>query len=230
MKAVAETAIAAKQKATDARQAATDVGGADDALNTAADTAEREATEAVAKADALSHQPTAVDPEKDKKVQKLKRKQGIIARELEELGAGAADTDDDEDEDDLEDPDRPLTVGDFQRMKAREAAQTTTQMAQAIEDPVARQAVQDALKRVVPSGDPQKDFTDAVAIASRDKNNKILEELARKGPAAQHRSGAGAPIRQDNKFVPTEEEARFMTKFKLTEAEILKARAQGAQK
>lgn len=229
IKAVAEAAITARQKATDARATATDAGGADEDLNAAATQAEKEAADAIRKAEELSQQPAAPAPDKDKKVKKLKRKQAIIARELKDLGESGDDEEDDEEEDDLDDPDRPVTMGDLHRIEARKAAQTTAQMAEAISDPNARAAVKESLQRVVPSGDSQKDFTDAVAIANREKNSKVLEELARRGPAAHHTSGAGAPARVVDQFVPTEEEAKFMKLFGLTEADIKGARAKAAQ-
>src|SRR5262245_43181244 len=87
IKAVAEAAITARQKASDAKKAADEAGGADEALNNAAAQAEKEATEAVQKAEALSQQPAAGDdPENARKRAKLKRKQGIIAQQLKDLG------------------------------------------------------------------------------------------------------------------------------------------------
>lgn len=225
IQAIAAGAIAAKQKATDARAAADEAGGTDEALNAAAETAETESVAATAKAEALSQGPTAAAPDK-KAIDKLKRKKAIISAELRKAGV-EDESDDDDDEDDLDNPDRPLTVGDLQRIKAREASSTAVQMADAVTDTVARDAIKAALKSVVPSGDPQKDFTNAVAIASVAKNNQVLEEIRRKGPQVQHRSGAGAPIKAaDEAFVPTEEEAKYMKAFGLSEADVKTARAQ----
>lgn len=230
MKAVAEAAVTAKQKATDARKAADEAGGTDEELNALAETAEAESKEASAKADeALSQNRPEVDPDKEKKKAKLKRKQGIIARQLAELGETDTEDEDDE-EDDLDDPERPLTVGDLQRIEANKAKKTAAEMARAIEDPEAAKAVEDALKRVIASGDPLKDFQDAVAIASATKNSQVLEEIRRKGPPQRHRSGAGAPPKgPEPEFVMSEEERKFVSQGWLTEAEV-KAARKAAQK
>lgn len=223
MKAVAEAAIAAKQVALDARKAATEAGGTDEALNAEADTAEQVSRDASAKAASLSQAPAA-DPDKDRKKAKLKRKQGIIARQLAELG----DEPDDEDDglDDLDDDNKPLTMGDLKRIEADKAKKTAVEMAGAIEDPEAAKAVKEALGSVVASGDPVKDFQNAVAIASATKNSQVLEEIRRKGTSATHRNGAGAPARQpEPEFVMTEEERRFVAQGWLTEVEVKKARS-----
>lgn len=222
IKAVAETAISARQKATDAK-AALDASPDDESLQTTLKEAEEAATDAEAKAEALSQNTPPADPEKDKRIAKLKRKRAIITSELNAYGE--ADEADDDDED-AEDPDRPITLRDLQRIEAEKAAKNAAQMAEAIQDPAAREAVKSALKIVVPSGDPQTDFKRAVAVASQDKNLKVLEELARKGIPAANNSGAGAPARrQEDTFTPTPEEARYMrAPFNLSEKEILAAR------
>ncbi len=224
IKAVAEAAITAKQAATDARKAADEAEGADDALNAAAEAAEQASKAASDKAEALSHQPAPIDTEKPKKVAKLKRKKAIIENELRNLGESADYDEDDDEGDDLDDPERPLTVGDLQRIEARKAQATAVEMAESIEDVVARDAVKAALKRVVPSGDPQKDFADAVSIANREKNSKVLEEIGRRGAPNQHRSGAGAPPKPSEAFVMTDDEAKFVAAGWLTVDDVKKAR------
>lgn len=225
IKAVAEAAITAKQTANSARQAADDAGGADEALNTAANAAERASKEASDKADALSQQSIEPGPEDKKAVSKLLKKKAIIDSELRRRGVISDEDDDDEEEVDMDDPNRPLTVGDFNRIEARKAQNTAVQMADAITDIAARDAVKEALKRVVPSGDPAKDFTDAVAIANRERNSKVLDEISRKGPPIRHASGAGAPPRPaDAEFVPTDEENRFIKAGWLTLDDVKEAR------
>lgn len=233
IRAAAEAAITARQAADAAKKAWEDAGSPSDGdVKTAYDTAEQAATTAKGQADALS-QDDGGDDDRSKKVSKLKRRAAIVKRQLEELGESNDDEDDDEGEDDDdEDLDKPLTRRDLQRMQVREASQTATQMADAIEDAVAKQAVKDALKRIVPSGDAQRDFTDAVALANREKNSKILEEIGRKTQAPQHRSSAGAPAKtvSDTNFEPTAEEAAYMRPpFNLSKEEIIAARnkAQG---
>lgn len=233
-KAVAEAAITARQKATDAKAALESAGGADEALQTALDEAETAATAAEAAATALSQNPNP-DDGKDKKIKKLKRKQGFIARELEELGADDEDDegDDDEEDDVLEDLEdsTPLTVGAYKRIQAKGARETALQMVKAIEDEEDREAVRAALKSVVVSGDPDADFKKAVAIANADRNSKVLEELARTGNArrAPTRTGA-APKKAAEPFVATALEQSYMKAFNLTEKDILAAREKAATK
>lgn len=230
IKAVAEAAITAKQVATDARKAADEAGGTDEDLNAAAQAAEKASSEASAKAESLSQVTPVVDPDKEKKKQKLKRKQAIIARQLSELGETTDEDEDEDDEDELDDPDRPLTVRDLSRLEANKAKKTAVQMAEAIEDPEAAKAVKEALGKVVASGDPIQDFQNAVAIASAAKNSQVLEELRRKGPPVQYRSGAGAPPKPPTpEFVMTEEERRFVSQGWLTEAEVKEARKAASQ-
>lgn len=224
IKAVAETAISAKTAVATAK-AALDADPENQTLKSALTTAEAAATDAQTKADALS-QSSQLSP---KQISKMLRKKAIIEKTLQDAGVAADDEDDEDDEDDDledEDLDKPLTRRDLNRIDKAKASKTAVQMAEAIPDVLARDAVKQALSRVVASGDPEKDFQDAVAIASREKNSKVLEELRRKPTAPQHRSGSGAPARQEGAaFEPTSEEAKFMRPpFNLTEKDIIKAR------
>lgn len=226
IKAIAEKAITTRT-AADAAKTAFDANPTDESLKAAYDTAESAATTAKSEADALSQQTTAFSPEQ---IAKKKRKLAIIQNELRQVGALDDDGDeDDDDADDLDDPDRVVTVKDLQRIETKRASETAAQMADAIPDLEARQAVKDSLARLVPSGDANKDFADAVAIANREKNSKVLEELGRKPLPVQHRSGGGAPPKKpDAEFVPTAYEAGYMKAFKLTKEDVLKARAEAA--
>lgn len=226
IKAVAEAAITARFVADAAKTQWENVAGSDQeaTLKTAYDQAEQAALDAKTKADALSQTPSHT-PLSQVQIDKKKRKIKILQSELK--GAGQDDdNDDDEDEDDIEDLDRPLTQRDLQRIEREKATETSLSMAEAITDPVAQQAVKDALARVVASGDPAKDFADAVAIANRDKNNKVLEEMARRRTPVQHASGAGAPLnRPEAEFTPTAIEASYMKHpFNLSKEDILRAR------
>lgn len=224
IKAVAESAIAARQAAEAAKQALEDAGGEDETLKSAYESAEQAAKDAQAKAEALSQGPTPPAPDQ-KKIEKLKRKMNFIKEDL--RAAGALDEEEEDEEDDLDDEDRPLTMGDLKRIDARKAAKTALEMANAIEDAGDKAAVVEALKSVVPSGDPQKDFGNAVAIANRVRNSVILEEAGRKVAAPAHTMGAGAPARQQqgDKFEPTLQEQAYMRPpFSLSKEEILAAR------
>lgn len=226
IRAVAEAAITA-QHIADVAKTALDADPSSESLKKAFEQAASTATEAKAKADALSqNDESTLTPEQ---IAKKKRKIAIIQKELRNAGAIKDDDDEDDNEDDEdEDPDRPVTFGDLQRMQTREASKTAGQMADAIQDSVAKDAVKSALKRVVPSGNPEQDFRDAVSIANREKNNKILEEIGRRPVVIQHRSGAGAPARsEEGNFEPSAEEATYMrAPFNLTKEQILKARGQ----
>lgn len=219
IKAVAETAITARH-AADAAKTAFDAKPDDASLKTTWEAAEQTATEAKSKADALSQQ--TLSPEQ---IAKKKRKIAIIQSELQAAGI-SDDTDDDTDLED--DDDKPITRGDLKRIAIENASQTASQMADAVQDPAAKQAIKDALVRLVPSGDALKDFADAVAIANRGKNSKVLEEIGRTPPRIAHHTSAGGPPRKlDGEFVPTSEEARYMRPpFSLTKDQIIKARPQ----
>lgn len=229
IRAVAEAAITARH-AADAAQKALEAAPDDASLKSAYEQAEQAAVDAKTKADALSQAPTKT-PEQ---IAKIKRKRAILTRELQDAGEPVDDTDEDEDDDDDDlgkDPSRPVTFGDLQRMRRTESTQTVKQMAETITDPVAKQAVLNALDSIKPSGDPEKDFKNAVAIASQDKNLKVLEEVARRPAPVQHRAGPGAPARQEGEaFEPSKEEASFMKAFGLTKEDVLRARAAAAPK
>ncbi len=144
--------------------------------------------------------------------------------ELKNAGVGD-DTDDDDDDDD---DDKPLTRGDLKRMQVSDASHTALEMAGAITDQEAKAAITAALADIKPSGDADADFKKAVAIASIDKNNKILEELRRKPMTTNHRSGSGAPPRPAGAaFEPTALEISYMKPpFNLTKEQIIASRPQ----
>lgn len=225
IKAVAEAAMSTKA-AADAAKVALDADPENETLKTAYQTALQAATDAKTKADTLSQRPQK-SPEQ---LAKIRRKHAILTRQLEEAGVDADEDDEDDDIGD-DDDDKPLTRGDLKRMETARAAESTAQMAEAITDPVARAAVKQALDRIRPSGDPEKDFRDAVAVANREKNSKVLEELGRRPIAPQHRSGAGSPPRPpEAEFQPTTDEAKYMKPpFNLSKEDILRSRAESGQ-
>ena len=227
IKAVAEAAIAAKQKVAEAKTTL-EAEPENEDLKAALTQAENEAAAAQSKADALSQNPNPAPPdEKKDKARKLKRRKAIIDNQLRELGEGDDEEDDDE-EDDLDDPDRPLTIGDLQRIRANESRKTAQEMAKAIENPEHSTAVIEALKRVVPSGNAEEDFKAAVGIANQDRNDRILAEQGRRAAPNQHRSGPGAPTKKDddddNISLSKEEEQFTEPPFNLTKKAILAAR------
>lgn len=220
---IAETAISARQKATDAKAAADAAGGSDEDLNTSLAQAETDATDAEAKALALSSAPAALPEGTEEKKRKLLRKRGFIDKDLKALGVDPSEAESELDEG--EDLDKPLTRRDLQQIEAGKARQTAVQLADAIADPLDKAAVKDSLRLVVPSGDADKDFRAAVAIANIDRNSKILEEIGRKGATRSTATGTGAPANREEVFEPTPAEQAFMrAPFNLTKAAILKAR------
>lgn len=232
---IAEAAITARHAADAAKKAWEDAGSPDGDLKTSFETAETAATEAKSQADALSQDDGQDD--KKKKAEKIKRKMQYLKNDLKTLGVddddndGSGSGDDDDDDLDDEDPDKPLTLGDLQRMKAKEAANAAVEMASAIEDPIARQAVKDALAGLKPSGNPEGDYRRALAIANAEKNSKILEELMRKPTPVQHRSGAGAPPRQvkqeSDELLPSEMWAT-RPPFNMSKKDVIAARPKQA--
>lgn len=223
IRAVAAAAISARSTATQAKDAADAAGGSDEQLNQAAIDADSLAKDAEAKALTLSQAAPEADPEKGKKVAKLLRKKAFIDRDLQNLGVDVGEEDEDAGEADL---DQPVTRRELNEMRQREAAQTTLQMAEAIEDEPDKQAVIAALAQVVPSGDSAKDFKAAVAIANIDRNSKILEEAARATAPRTAPTRTGAAPKRSEPFEPTAEEQMYMrAPFNLSQADILKARA-----
>lgn len=224
IKAAAEAAIGARAKVVNAKAAADAAGGADEALNIALTDAETNATKLEADALTLSQTtPTADDIETKKK--KLLRKRNFINKDLAELGVDVEDEDDETGED--EDLDKPVTLRDLQAIEAGKARQTSQQMVETmISDALDRTAVVEALRLIVPSGDPEKDFKAAVAIANIERNSKILEEVARNPVVRNRPTGTGAPANREEVFTPTPQEQAFMRPpFNLSKEAVLKARA-----
>lgn len=226
IKQIAEAAIGARTKANEAKKAAEDAGGADEALNAAVAEADKAAVDAESVAQALSQSPV-VDPAK--KVTKLLKKQRSISKALKELGVDEDEEDDEgdeDDEDDIGDDDKPVTFGDLKRINASKARKTALDMADAIPDAADKTAVVAALKRLVPSEDPEKDFKEAVAIANVERNSKVLEEVARKGITRTRPTGTGAaPLREEIVELTSEEKKWTRPPFNLSEKEIVAARS-----
>lgn len=225
VKAAAQTALAAQNEAAAAKTKADEAGGVDPELNKLVTDAQAKATAAELDAADLSQKFTT----QQKDISKMKAKKADIDRTLRDLGEDDTSEEDVEDEDDLDDPKRPLTVGDLQRINARAAAKTAAELADAVGDSAEAQAIKEALKTDVNptlvASNPQKAFEAARAIVNREKNAKILEEHNRKGKPQIRSSGAGAPPKVDDDFIPTAEEERYMKgPMALTKEEIMAAR------
>lgn len=178
--------------------------------------------EAKKKADAAATNPPnpvkeAIDkarqeqrPEIDKAAFSLKKN----AERLKELGGNPAKVlgiegiDDAPDADD--DDDKPITRGELKRMRQADVRKTAIQLSDSIQDADERELTRIYLQtRIVPSGDPQKDFEDARALVNSVKTRQVLEEKTRKdtNSARRHSSGSGAPSDiDDGSFSATDEE------------------------
>lgn len=229
-----KTKIAELEAATAAaKQAAEDAGGTDEALNKAL--ADAQAAETAAKSS--SQEPIDAELEKErakKRTEKEKAEFSIKknADRLRSLGGdpaealgistagGAADDEDDDN--------RPMTRGEFKKMKQEEAAQTSIQLAEQIEDPKERELTITYLRdRIKPSGDPHEDLRFARQAVNAVKSGQIIQETTRRVAPKTHSSGAGAPANggSDEDFVPTAEEAGFMRPpFNMTKEQIIAQR------
>lgn len=233
-------ADAAKSKATEARQAA-DASPEDTALQTAATEAEAESVRLEKEATAPSHDTRSERP----KSEKIKKRMEILRSDLraaliaegkdpdemtdEQIAAADQRINDADDADDIPD-DKPLTKRDLEKIERNKSKVTAKQKAEAITDSDLRAVVIANLARIVPSGNADQDYADAVAMASSSKNSRIASEAVRiaKRTPQQHVSG-GAGARDDSAdFVPTPLEQSYMKKFKLTEADIKKGRQDAA--
>lgn len=127
--------------------------------------------------------------------------------------------------DDVEEDDKPVTMGMLKKLQQETASKTAVQLAEAIGNETERELTKYHLENSIKStGNPQEDFRLAQAIVNSVRNAKIIEESARKPEAKNHSSASGA----DKKHIPQEEitaqEQMFMKQFGLTKEEVIKAR------
>lgn len=123
-----------------------------------------------------------------------------------------------------EDPNEPPAW--YKQEKAKEAKQTALQMADSIADADTKEKVKQFLEtRIVPSGNPEQDFRDALGLASSAKNKQVIEEISRYTAPRTVAAGGDLPPRFDEEFVPTEAEKQMMRLSPtLTKEKILEAR------
>lgn len=210
--------------ASAAKQAATDAGGTDEALNKASTDAES----ALQAAKAPSLDPVKAELERVRgktegktKLEKIQYRKKLLDEEeiaaAKEAGVDLSKTA----ETSTEIPEW------YRKAKQEEAQRTAFQMADSeITDEHERELVKHHLESTIrPSGNPTQDLQAARAIVNSVKNSRIAEEALRKPRTAQHSSGAGAAGKgTEEAFVPTAEEAGFMRSFGMTENDIKKAR------
>lgn len=108
-----------------------------------------------------------------------------------------------------EDDTRPLTVGEFKRMQQEDNQRTAVQLADRIENEDERELAKSYLRtRIRPSGDPEADLADAMALVNRVKNNIVVSEIKRgsSNVARRHSTGSGSPHASEDAFIASEEE------------------------
>lgn len=122
---------------------------------------------------------------------------------------------------------KPLTRADLKEILATNANKTAQQLADEIPDNTERELVKYHIENSIrPSGDAQEDLRTARRIVNSIKNERIVEEVARKTPPQTHSSASGAPpIRTANPQELTPVEMNFMKPpFNMTREQIIKAR------
>lgn len=157
---------------------------------------------------------------KPSRLEKARKRREILDEEIEKLEREEGIEPDEEDS-------KPLTVGEFKKLKAEEARKTALDMADDIEDDNVRELTKNYLKtRIVPSGNPAEDFKFALSAVNSLRNSQIAEEMARKGTPKTYSSASGVPATQANdNFVPTpEEESMMRPPFNLSREHILASR------
>lgn len=172
--------------------------------------------------------PQAPQNKKERtRLEKLRHTEASIRAQIaeEEASNGGIIVDD-------EDDNKPITRGDLKRIQREDAKKTALTLANDIEDEDERSEVIELLEtRILPSGNPQKDMRFALNAVRSEKNQQIVEEIARKKAISTTRSsGTGSPRREETEFIPTETElaAAAMVGKKdpvAIKAFILKARA-----
>jgi hypothetical protein len=136
-----------------------------------------------------------------------------------------------DDEDELDD-DTPVTIGMLKKKEVVDATAAAKSIAdRQVEDPDERELVKHYLDtRIIPSGDSEKDYRDALALVNVVKNGQVIEELSRKQDPQQKGSGSGAPGKHEPAFEPTPQERIFMGKpYNLSKEDIIKSREKEAQ-
>lgn len=111
----------------------------------------------------------------------------------------------------------------YKKEKSKEATQTALQMAESITDADTKEKVITYLQtRIVPSGNPEQDFKDALGAVSSSKNKQVIEEIGRYTRPKTVATGGSTPASLEEEFVPTEEEKSFMQPpWNLTKEKIL---------
>lgn len=215
-----------------AKLAADEAGGTDEDLNKAL--ADAQAAETTAKSSSQEPIDKELEAERAKKRTEKEKAEFNLKKNAERLRtlggdpAGALGISTGADDGDDEDDSKPMTRGEFKKMRQEEASQTAIQLAEAIEDPKERELAITYLRdRIKPSGNPQEDLRFARRAVNAVKSGQIIEEVGRRIAPKSHASGGGAPSNGEGSgdFVPTAEEAAFMRPpMSLSKEQIINAR------
>jgi len=125
----------------------------------------------------------------------------------------------------LDEEDKPLTVGMYKKMQQDTASKTAIQLAEEITNETERELAKWHLQNTIKStGNPTKDLELAMNQVNAVKNKQIIEEIGRKGQAKTHSTSSSAPANQIVEEDLTEDEIKLMNWSGMTKEEVLKAR------
>lgn len=162
----------------------------------------------------------SIDTKKRTKLEKLQYTKQRIDEQIaaEKVASGVV-----EDEDD-----KPLTIGEFKRLRAQEGLESAIELADKIEDPNERKLAKHYLENNIrPSGDAKDDLRLALAMVNAVKNGQIAEEAVRTVTPRTTTSTAGAPAKEKPTTVDlSKEDSAIARGFGLTEEEVAKATQQ----
>lgn len=151
----------------------------------------------------------------EKKLSKRERLEFAKSKIEEQLG----ELDDDEDDS------RPATMADIKRIIQGNTKTKAVELAVGIENVDERNAVIEALDRIVPSDNPDADFKLAQSMVNAEKLRQQLEDQARGTKPGNHANSPGQPGSPQDPFEPTPEEADMMRRFPLlTKEDVIAAR------
>lgn len=114
----------------------------------------------------------------------------------------------------------------YRKEKSKEATITALQLADSIQDEDTKEKVKQYLNtRIVPSGNSDQDFKDALGAVSASKNKLVLEEMGRYTKPKTTAAGGTLPANMEEEFTPTDAEKVMMAKpYNLSKEKVLEAR------
>lgn len=184
------------------------------------------------KVDTTEQDPLKIELEKVQRTGKTEKEKAEFslkknADRLKELGGDpSAILGMDKTDEDLEEDEKPVTLGMLKRMQQDTATKTAIQIAEELPSETERELAKWHLQNTIRStGNPTKDFELAMNQVNAVKNKQILDEMRRKTTAKTHSSGSSAPAKYEADIELTHEELTFMRPpFNLTKEQIIKSR------